>query len=123
MKNWIIEWLWCLPQNIVGLIVKIATRAKRTGDHYRYNVRSGSVTLGKYVFLCPAHWEDEETLKHEKGHQKQSQMLGWLYLFVIGIPSIIWAGCFEKYRKKHNTNYYDFYTERWANRLGGVNIK
>lgn len=120
MKNTNSLWLWCFPQNLLGFLVKVITRAEKVGDHYHYNIQYGSVSLGEYVFLCPSHWNNEKMLKHEMGHRIQSRKLGWLYLLVIGIPSIIWAGCFEGYRKKHNISYYAFYTERWANKLGDV---
>lgn len=113
-------WIWCFPQQFAGLIVKLITKAQKKDTHYLYTVKSGSVTLGSYVFLCPAHWNDERVLKHEQGHTKQSLILGWLYLFIIGIPSFVWAACFERYRQKHNVSYYSFYTERWADKLGGV---
>ena len=123
MKNLLLtllNWTWCLPQQVAGLVLKIITKARKVGDHYEYNVESGSISLGSYIFLCPAHWNDKETLKHEKGHTKQSYILGWLYLIVIGLPSFIWANCFEKYRRRNKVSYYDFYTEKWANKLGGV---
>lgn len=112
--------LWQAPQMLVGYLVKKFTKATKVGDHYTYNLTSGSVSLGEYVFLCPAHQNSEEVLKHEKGHSKQSRILGWFYLLVIGLPSIVWARCFEEYRQKHNINYYSFYTEKWADKLGGV---
>ena len=122
MKNFrsIFVWLWCFPQMLTGLILRLVTRARKVGDHYEYNIKNGSISLGEYIFLCPSHYGDAEVLKHEKGHTKQSYMLGWLYMFVIALPSMIWCGCFEGYRKKHNVSYYDFYTEKWANKLGGV---
>lgn len=113
-------WLWCLPQNLVGLIVKHVTKATSVGDHYEFNIECGSVSLGEYIFLCPGHYGSEETLRHEQGHQKQSRMLGWLYLPLIAIPSLIWAGCFEWYRNKYNVSYYSFYTEAWADKLAGI---
>ena len=119
IKN-VFIWIWCFPQMLAGFVLQKLTRAKRVEDHYEFNIKSGSVSLGKYVFLCPAHWNDTETLNHELGHTKQSLYLGWLYLFVIGIPSLIWCSCFEGYRKKHNLSYYDFYTEKWADRLAGI---
>ena len=119
IKN-ILTWIWCFPQMFAGLIVKHVTGAKKDGDHYRFMVTSGSVSLGTYIFLCPSHWGDEETLKHEKGHTKQSYYLGWLYLLVVGLPSLIWCGCFGEYRKKHNKSYDTFYTEKWADKIVGI---
>lgn len=119
----ILIWIWCFPQMFAGLLLKLFTRAKKRGDHYEYNIQRGSVTLGTYIFLCPYHYKNEKVLKHEQGHVKQSLMLGWLYLIVIGLPSIIWAGCFTKYRMKHNVSYYSFYTEKYANKLGGVELE
>lgn len=116
----ILTWIWCFPQMLIGLIVKIVTGATKVGDHYRYNIESGSVSLGTFIFLCPSHWGDEKVLKHEKGHTIQSYYLGWLYLIVIALPSLIWCGCFDKYRKKHGISYYSFYTEKWANKLMGI---
>lgn len=113
-------WLWCFPQNLVGFIVKLVTRAKRRGDHYEFNIKVGSVSLGEYIFLCPNHWDKEETLRHEQGHRTQSRMLGWLYGFVIALPSLIWAGCFGEYRKRKKRSYYSFYTEAWADKIAGI---
>ena len=116
----IATWIWCFPQMFVGLVLRIVTRAKKKEGYYEYGIKSGSISLGTYIFLCPSHWGDKETLKHEQGHTKQSYMLGWLYLIVIGLPSLIWCSCFNGYRAKHNKSYYDFYTERSADKLGGV---
>lgn len=105
---------------LVGYLVKHYTGAVQNGNHFKYNLKCGSVSLGEYIFLCPAHWDNKTVLKHENGHRTQSRMLGWLYLPIIGLPSIIWAGCFEWYRKKYNVPYHAFYTERWADKLGGI---
>ena len=120
MEKQILLWIWCLPQNLVGLIVKHVTKATPRGDHYWFKIKCGSVSLGEYIFLCPGHYGDKKTLRHEKGHRKQSRMLGWLYLPLIALPSIIWAGCFEWYRQKYNVSYYSFYTEAWADKLAGI---
>lgn len=114
----IILWFWCFPQNVAGLIVRICTRAVKVGDHYRYNSEHGSVSLGEFVFLAPFDWDDERMLRHEMGHREQSRRLGWLYLLIIGLPSIIWRSFFGKYRAKHGVSYYAFYTEKWADKLG-----
>lgn len=119
MKN-IILWTWCLPQTLVGLIVKLIFKGKKLDEtYYRFDSKLGSISLGKYILLCEEHVNDERVRKHEYGHQLQSYLLGWLYLPVIALPSLIWAGCFNNYRLKHGVSYYDFYTEKWANKLGG----
>lgn len=128
--------VWELPQNVLGYIILKVTRAK----HYRGFVHGGKITdvhswkynsglsLGRYIFVpykveTPLSKDVMEYIRHEHGHSLQSQKLGWAYLVVIGLPSIIWAGCFEGYRRKHNISYYSFYTERWADKLGGVERK
>ena len=116
----ILLWLWCFPQNLVGLFVRLFTRAERVGDHYIYKIKNGSVSLGEFVFLTKESANDPRMLSHEMGHRSQSRLLGWLYLPIVGIPSAVWQSCFRSYREKHNIDYYEFYTEKWANRLGGV---
>ena len=114
--------IWELPQNIVGWFVKIFST-----NSYWYNYlgarvhiwnRSGGLSLGKYIFV-PTN-SNFDYVKHEYGHTLQSKRLGWFYLLVIGLPSLVWAGCFKSYRKKHNVSYYAFFTESWADKLGGV---
>lgn len=117
----IFNYIWCAPQLIAGLIVKIFTGAKKD-ERGLYIWNSGyGLSLDKYVFVNKD--ADENTIKHEQGHTKQSRMLGPLYLFVIGIPSMVWCHLFEGYRKKYNISYYDFYCEKWADELGGVKRK
>jgi hypothetical protein len=120
MARKILLWIWCFPQMFLGFLVKVLTRARRTGAHYEYGIQCGSLSLGEYMFLCPGHYYDPDALKHEFGHTRQSRILGWLWLPIVGIPSIIWAGCFDGYRKSHRVDYYAFYTETWADKLGGV---
>ena len=105
---------------LAGFIFQKITKSEKNGIFYQHKYNFGSVSLGNYIFLCPSHWNDEDTKKHELGHTKQSYILGWLYLIVIGIPSIIWCEYFEEYRKKHNISYYSFYTEKWADKLAGI---
>lgn len=121
----IINWTWCLPQNLVALIVLLFVNVNEKKPYHKFTVYNtdlicGSVSLGNHIFLCMSHWDKEDTIKHEYGHCIQSYILGPLYLLVIGLPSLIWAGCFEWYRKKYNVSYYWFYTEKWANKLGKV---
>lgn len=54
---------------------------------------------------------------HELGHVKQSHMLGWLYLIIIGLPSILWAWLGDE-----DKCYYSFYTEKGANQAMGLKV-
>ena len=124
IKN-ILSTIWELPQTIAGIIVVKACGAEYVAEYgdakvYQWNDKYGrSMSLGKYIFMYRP--SDIKTLKHEYGHSVQSKYLGWLYLIVIGLFSAIWCNCFEWYRKKSGKSYYWFYTESWANKLGGVN--
>lgn len=129
-------WIWQLPQNLVGLCVlwwarnfgKISRVYKLDAGVKAYYVvkLSGGVTLGNYIFIhdYAMHFakgqRQTNTEKHEYGHTIQSKILGPLYLFVIGIPSIVHAAIHDD--KKHGS-YYHFYTEKWADKLGGVKRK
>lgn len=128
LKNFIMS-IWQLPQNIAGFIVKKACKAKPISTYKDATVHtwklSGGMSLGKYIFvpftkINPASNTQKKYIKHEYGHTKQSKILGWLYLLIIGLPSLIWANCFEKYREKTGKSYYSFYTEKWADKLGEV---
>lgn len=113
-------YLWQLPQNLIGLLLLLwfGKRAKvaayRGRTFYVAERMHGGISLGKYILLSPKKAESERTFRHEYGHSRQSLYLGPLYLLVIGIPSIFHASI-------HRTgDYYHFYTERWADRLGGI---
>ena len=119
----IILYIWQLPQNLVGLFLRwIYSQAKNEViagiPVYFYRYFHGGISLGKTIIVCK---EDEDVVKHEHGHQIQSMYLGPLYLIVIGLPSLIWAGLIYGHivPKTHN-GYYKFYTERSADKLGGV---
>lgn len=116
----VLIWIWCFPQMLLGFLVRLFTKAEKQNTHYNYKVPGGSVSLGTYIFLSEGSWDDETMLKHEQGHTKQSFILGWLYLLVIGLPSIIWNSCFEGYRQRKGVSYYSFFTERWADKLSGI---
>lgn len=120
----LLDGLWELPQNILGAIVKLvyAEHGLREVDTYRQGTcqiqnwsMSSGVSLGWFQFTHP--FADKNTCSHEVGHSVQSVMLGPLYLLVIGLPSIIWAGIVYP---RVGGDYYRFYTERWANKLSGV---
>lgn len=126
MKKQILLWIWCFPQMLAGFIVKQVTKATPRGGYYWFRVQRGSVSLGEYIFLCPKHYGNRKVLRHEKGHTKQSRMLGWLYLPLIAIPSMLWALYYSKHEtklKEKGVSYYSFYTEKWADKIAGIERK
>lgn len=123
--NKVLSYVWQLPQNILGLFYRyIANVSNNVSDNRDYNVyfktSKGSVSLGKYIFVYVNTSGLSKTIQHEVGHYKQSLMLGPLYLIVIGIPSIIWATLHSYIPYFRKYSYYDFYTEKWANKLAGL---
>lgn len=116
-------YIWQLPQNLLGLLLVAILRPEIGYDfdgarlYYATRMRGG-ISLGRYIIVRSAMRDfTGRTEWHEYGHSRQSLILGPLYLFVIGIPSLIWAAIF---RPGYGRSYYDFYTERWADKLGGV---
>lgn len=114
----VILFIWQLPQNIVGLILYIFVGFPKKNDRgfYEWKKFSG-ISLGRFIYLNKL--TSDITIKHEQGHQKQSRILGPLYLIIIGIPSFVWA-TLHTYTKLRNKNYYGFYTEKWADSLSGI---
>lgn len=129
-----LQFTWCLPQNIVGLIVLLATpRKKRAFFQNRlitYWQKPYSLGCGTFIFLGEhGSSRNSDTLNaqiqhklfvHEYGHTVQSLILGPLFLLAIGLPSLAWAGIpyFRKWRIRKKISYYSFYPELWANKLG-----
>lgn len=117
--------VWQLPQHLLGLLLVWILRPEqdypqgdgRTRLYYASRMRGG-ISLGRYIILSERLKDyTGQTEKHEWGHSRQSILLGPLYLFVIGIPSILWAAWWNTRR---GVSYYAFYTEAWADKLGGV---
>lgn len=121
-----IKWLWQFPQNMLALCIEgiLCQAAYREGKVCGNtiivnNVLPSAMSLGDYLFVN--FMSSQKSIQHEYGHSKQSNILGPLYLIVIGIPSLL-----------HNIvhylcskigikwNYYSFYTEYWANKLVGI---
>ena len=121
---------WQLPQSVIGTIVQYVYMHLK-GDNIQVGVplmkkypnyliavvlssrMHGGISLG-YTITLP-HSYSYTTLFHEKGHCLQSVLLGWFYLPIIGIPSILWASWHTLTKSKRD--YYSFFTERWANKL------
>lgn len=119
------QWTWGFAQTLAGAVIfLIFWRC----PHFRYQgavvtvwpIKSGSMSVGGFLFLHPG-WQpgNQKLLAHEYGHTVQSLILGPLYLFVIGIPSFLWAlPPATRWRARHKIPYSALYTERWADRNG-----
>lgn len=83
--------------------------------------RWGAISLSRFIFADDACYQSA-IIKHEYGHTLQSKQLLILYLLVIGLPSLTWNRLFRRYRLRNNKSYYSFYTESWANKLGGYRV-
>lgn len=125
--------IWELPQNIAGAFYFIIhgvfakTFIIDDGDSFEMysDKQKGAVSLGVFrVYKAEYYGNTSQFVKlkrmHEKGHRQQSKWLGPLYLIVIGIPSLIWATLHSFCKKVSKIDYYRFYTEKWADRLGGI---
>nr|DAO16850.1 MAG TPA: Matrixin [Crassvirales sp.] len=127
----LILFIWQLPQHLLAILYigYLVMMCKDLGVDSRYKqaivipcVMRGAVTLGCYVFVG-LNSEYRKTVKHELGHTIQSKILGPLYLIVIGIPSITYCGLRRIFPSLRKKNYYNFYTEKWANNLSEKHIK
>ena len=123
----LLHFTWCLPQTLLGLIIRgCGYKEIMAYDLQRYVLvrwlKSSMFSLGMYVFVpCDMMGIHEVHLHHEHGHSRQSLILGWLYLPVIALPSLIWHWWYYAGKPK-KVSYYWFYTERWANKLAGIDL-
>ncbi|MHC1694029.1 MAG: hypothetical protein AB9835_01870 [Eubacteriales bacterium] len=118
------------PQNLIGYIAFLVHTNIKKRPYYKYKDAYvvhiaglwGAISFSRYIFADDNYY-NSDIIKHEYGHRKQSQLLLFLYIFIVGLPSLIWAGFFKGYRIKYRKSYYWFYTEAWANKLAGIDLK
>lgn len=127
----LLQWTWGLVQNLLGAFLFLFLNLKERGRRISYFHGalvcswhlSGSMGLGMFIFFGNSSKDEASAhaLKvHEFGHTIQSCILGPLYLFVIGLPSLAWANIpyFRTRRRTHHISYFVFYPEKWANAEG-----
>ena len=117
---YLVQWTWGIVQNLIGLSLFLFLIGRRHRLFHGAVVTTwklgSSLSLGMFVFTASPY--DLRLVRHEYGHSIQSLILGPLWPLVIGLPSLVWCGCFGKWRDRHRVSYYSFYTEAWADRLG-----
>lgn len=121
----ILSFIWQLPQNLIALIMLPFLGKLRLISYKKFcfafegEHMIGGISLGNFAFLSTNLSRKAASVAHEQeGHTHDSKLFGPLYLFVIGLPSLIHAWLYDK-----NTCYYDFWTERRANRFANVEVK
>lgn len=114
---------WGLPQTLAGAAAfavlgqRCQRYAFRSAVVSEWGLRRG-LSLGPFIFVPRRPMR--RLLVHEYGHSVQALILGPLYLPLIVLPSLLWAGvpAFERMRRRRSVSYYAFFTERWASSLG-----
>jgi len=116
--------IWQLPQFIVAIVMlPFMGKLKLIADGH-YNLcfhatnMSGGISLGPIAYVSTSiNKADNRSaiIGHEfSGHTVDSKIFGPLYLFIVGIPSLLNASFV------FTDNYYDFYPEKWANKHAGL---
>lgn len=117
------SYTWQILQNITGLGVLALCRAsgqkvlKKDGIWYVDKLFGCGVCLGDYIIFQGS--ASERDIAHERGHQKQSRILGPLYLPVVGLPSAL-LNLASRKSPRLAKRYYRRFPEAWADYLGGV---
>lgn len=93
LMYYIIQWTWGLPMNILGLLAFCVLTSIGCPCHrYRKAIcivfpkKFGAISLGMFMIRSAGH---PESCSHEYGHSIQNMKWGWLFPFVIGLPSLI----------------------------------
>lgn len=117
-------YIWQLPQHLLALVILllykkqiIATEQYETSIVYWLGKARWGVSLGWYIFLGQRY--NSITVQHEYGHSIQSKYLGWLYLLIVGLPSIT-MNILTRFGILKIENYYKRWPESWADKLGRV---
>ncbi|MBN1298812.1 MAG: hypothetical protein JW997_03900 [Actinobacteria bacterium] len=109
---------------LLAAAVLFAVKKRVSGfQNYKYGtiyyIREfpGGLSLSFLIFINEKYKDNLAMIKHEYGHSIQSAILGWLYLPVVGLPSIIRAIIWniKKYRAQ---DYFRRFPENWADSLG-----
>jgi len=139
MKNTLLN-LWQFPQIIAGLILvkfawknKLEELSEKELRHLHgleklvskkiYIVKEGflkklaSFSFGHTVILKSGRQHDKNCVKHECiGHALQSRRFGIFYLPFVGVASVT----LNIINRFHKIDYYSFWPENQADKLGGV---
>ena len=115
--------IWQLPQFLVAVVMLpfmgklTVVRDGHFNICFRASKMSGGISLGPFAYVSDSRARCDEVIAHEfDGHTVDSKIFGPLYLFIVGIPSILNA-IFS-----FTDCYYDWYPECWANKHAGLEV-
>lgn len=139
LKFWFLA-VWTFLQDLIGFFLTVIVKAEEytftdsKGKKYTYylakrlnNTWTG-VSLGDYIVFAKDEFVDEINIRHEYGHQKQSFILGPLYLIIIGIPSFL-GNIWDRITHKNWSCldrivwYYTQPHEHWADKIAGITLE
>jgi hypothetical protein len=139
----ILKWIWQLPQHIFAIIFRsywalfdLTWTTSKTAksnvkkEKYRGKIiywvtksqgtKFSGVSLGNYIFINQNRENDIYIKDHEYGHSVQSIILGPLYLFVVGIPSlfrnILVSIKMNNYTKKQTKRFKNGEIKSWSSK-------
>ena len=116
--------IWQFPQHIIAYVIMLINHKSLEP---MINKDGILYYLVDHLFDCGDSDGNYNYImvRHERGHQIQSLILGPLYLIVIGLPSII-GNIINRIKYKYLKKYYNpdsYYKqpwEAWADKLGRV---
>jgi hypothetical protein len=83
-----------------------------------YFIGDACFSCGPIIFVTPNC--DENIIKHETGHSKQSLIFGWFFHIVVSFPSVIRFWIRRLFNKSHEW-YLSGWPESSAEKLGHTN--
>lgn len=125
---YILQFSYGIIMNVIGLLVAIFMLLTFHKPHkfgpsvvFITKIMNGSgISFGMFFLVGEEY--DDYVIHHESGHGIQNIIFGPLFLFLVGIPSIIryWYREFKYYRKglDPKTEYDDIWFEGQATKLG-----
>ena len=125
---------WELPQFVLGLFFLIFLSFRKSikkrlkfgsADFFFAEKFPGGISLSSIIILnkIECHLLNSHNIKnrhsivHEYGHSIQSLYLGWFYLPLVGLPSLI-RSIMWSHGRRNDSDYYKRYPESWADRVG-----
>ena len=103
--------IWQLPQTLLGLLVLAFVKPEAGiimhGKLFLFSEKfRGGMSLGEIILFRSRDCKESDMRNHELGHSRQSEILGWFYLPVIGLPSLFHAVYHAIFRYGDYKGYY-----------------